>query len=68
MKIDKNIPVPKRTNDSVYRKVACAMMIDDSVFYTKRNQAMSLRRAMARYGMLATTRIVEGGFRIWRTK
>jgi len=49
-KIRKNIPIPIRPRNTKWAMVAQKMASGDSVVLENRNQATSLKNALARYG------------------
>ena len=65
-KIEKNIPISTHGKSGVWSKLATEMKIGDSILLEKKSQATGLRTALNRFGYKATTRTVEGGFRIWK--
>jgi hypothetical protein len=67
MKIEKNIPLPrKRDRFGKFKSVTREMDINDSVFFTDRNQANNFSAALRSLSMKPRIRKVEGGHRVWR--
>lgn len=70
MRIDRGIPIPKRAKRNQYP--FGRMEIGDSVFFpdepkgNQSNPAVGARVYRRRHGKVFTTRVENGGVRIWR--
>jgi hypothetical protein len=67
MKIDKNIPVPrKQVKKAVWAALVDQMDVGDSVLVNSVAERASLTNAIKAQGYEATTRKEDDKFRVWR--
>jgi len=67
MKIDKNIPVPRKYyRTDIWNEVASNMDVGDSVLVEDIGKRSSLSNALKRSGYKITTRSEGKQFRVWR--
>ncbi len=67
MKIDKNIPVPRKYHRmDIWNEVAINMDVGDSVLVEDMSKRASLTNALKRSGYEVTTRSEGKQFRVWR--
>jgi hypothetical protein len=67
MKIDKDIPVPRKYHRTdIWNEVASNMDVGDSVLVEDIGKRASLSNALKRSGYEITTRSEDKQFRVWR--
>ena len=67
MKIEKNIPVPRKQHKtSTWATLVDQMDVGDSILVNNKSERASLTTAIKAQGYQATTRQVNGKFRVWR--
>lgn len=66
MQIDKGIPIPKTKRNGEWADLSRQMKVGDSVFFQSKKHANGFYQALRKIGK-TKTRVVEGGFRVWRT-
>ena len=66
MKIEKNIPMPKKTNGRPRVWDIEEMAIGDSLLFDNERDCNNVRYAMRHIGFKATQRKTREGWRIWR--
>lgn len=66
MKIEKNIPIPRKYNHGIWTKLAEQMDVGDSILVDNTSQRAALSNALKGRGCKLTTRSENGKFRVWR--
>jgi len=67
MRIDKNIPVPrKQVKKAIWATLVDNMDVGDSVLVNNVSERQSLTMAIKAQGYEVTTRKVDDKFRVWR--
>ena len=67
MKIDKNIPVPRKYHKiDIWNEVSSNMDVGDSVLVDDKSKRAALTNALKRLGYEVTTRSEGKQFRVWR--